>query len=101
MSSWSEVAYPPLLKTVSPSEVKSMRFDPVDPTAKEQASAILKEVKEKGLDGLLEQAVSFGDIRSKDAKYIYSKADLEEAFRSLDAEQQVEQPYQLDFEADL
>ena len=79
------------LKVVSPSDVKAMRFDPVDPTAREQASAILKEVREKGLDGLLTQASKLGDIPNKDAKYIYNKVDLEDAFKSLDIEQQVEQ----------
>ena len=79
------------LKVVSPSDVKAMRFDPVDPTAREQASAILKEVREKGVDGLLTQASKLGDIPNKDAKYIYNKVDLEDAFKSLDIEQQVEQ----------
>lgn len=89
----SEVAveYKQQLKVVSPSDVKAMRFDPVDPTAREQASAILKEVRDKGIDGLLTQATKLGDIPSKDAKYLYDKADLEKAFKSLDTEQQVKQ----------
>ena len=81
--------YKQQLKIVSPSDIQAMRFDPVDPTARDQASVILKEVREKRLDGLLEQATKLGDIPSKESKYMYNQADLEEAFKSLDSEQQV------------
>ncbi len=80
------------LKIVSPSEVTAMRFDPVDPTARDQASAILKDVRENGIDGLLTQAAKLGDIPSKDAKYTYSQEELADAFKSLDSEQQVCMP---------
>ena len=65
-----------------------MRFDPVDPVARDQAYAILKQVREEGLEGLISQAVKLGDIPSKDSKDLYSKSDLEDAFLSLDPEAQ-------------
>ena len=58
----------PRLKIVSPSDVKGMIFDPVDPTARVQAAAILKEVKDDGLPGLVACALRLGDIQSADAK---------------------------------
>lgn len=74
----------PVLKIVSPSDVNSMSFDPVDPLARDQAAAILKTVKENGLDGLLETAVRLKDIESKDSKLFYTHAELEPFFLSLD-----------------
>jgi phosphoribosyl-ATP pyrophosphohydrolase/phosphoribosyl-AMP cyclohydrolase/histidinol dehydrogenase len=74
----------PKLKIVSPSEVKSMTFDPVDPTARTQAAEILKTVKEKGMDGLIETAVRLKDIEKPTSKIFYDKADLEEAFNAID-----------------
>ena len=81
MSSPSEY---PKLKIVSPSDVKGMIFDPVDPTARVQAAAILKEVKDNGLAGLTACALRLGDIQSADAKLFYDKADLASAFEALD-----------------
>ena len=52
----------PILKIVTPNDVKAMVFDPVDPLAREQAAAILKEVQTKGLNGLIETAVRLKDI---------------------------------------
>ena len=73
----------PTLKIVSPADVKSMYFDPVDPTARDQADAILKEVKDKGLEGLISCAMRLRDIETKDSKLFYSKSDLKEAFDGL------------------
>ena len=75
----------PKLKIVSPSDVKGMVFDPVDPTARVQAAAILKEVKDHGLAGLVACALRLGDIQSADAKLFYDKSDLAAAFEALDA----------------
>ena len=65
----------PKLKIVSPSDVKGMVFDPVDPTARLQAAAILKEVKDNGLAGLVACALRLGDIQSADAKLFYDKTE--------------------------
>ena len=66
-----------------------MRFDPVDPMAREQASSILACVRDFGKEGLLNEAVRLKDIISKEDKYLYSRNDLEEAFKSLPAAEQV------------
>jgi len=71
------------LKIVSPDEVKGMVFDPVDPTARTQAASILKEVKDKGLEGLLDVAVRLKDIESRDSKLFFDKGDLEKAYSKL------------------
>lgn len=71
------------LKIVSPDDVKGMIFDPVDPKAREQAADLLKEVKDKGLEGLIDVAVRLRDIESRDSKLFYDKADLEIAFKQL------------------
>ena len=62
----------PTLKIVSPSDVSTMTFDPVDPLARDQASDILKTVKDKRLDGLIEVAVRLKDIETKDSKLFYT-----------------------------
>lgn len=82
------MSYSAKLRIVSPSDVTAMRFDPVDPKAREQAAAILQQVKDGGEPALIEQAVKFGDIQSKDSKYLYTKEDLATAFASLDIEAQ-------------
>ena len=74
----------PKLKIVSPSDVKGMIFDPVDATAREQAAAILKEVREGGLSSLTAVALRLGDIKTLDAKLFYDKDDLAAAFEALD-----------------
>lgn len=71
------------LKIVSPAEVDTLHLDPVDVRAKEQASAILAEVKSSGLDGLLDVAVRLKDIESKDSKYCYSRDECKAAFDGL------------------
>lgn len=76
------------LKIVSPKDVQSMTFDPVDPIAKEQAASILKEVREKGYEGLIEVAVRLRDIESKDSKIFYSRDDLKKVYEALDTETQ-------------
>lgn len=73
----------PQLKIVTAKDVAQMKFDPVDPLARVQAESILKDVRDKGFTGLLEQAVRLGDIVSLESKIIYDKKDLENAYNSL------------------
>lgn len=73
-----------MLKIVSPEDVQAMHFDPVDPTARDQAEAILKTVREKGLEGLMETAVRLRDLESLDSKLFYNREDLKEAYDKLD-----------------
>lgn len=72
------------LNIVSPDEVKGLLFDPVDPVAREQSRGILQEVRERGLEGLVDVAMRLRDIESRDAKLFYDKADLEVAYNQLD-----------------
>jgi phosphoribosyl-ATP pyrophosphohydrolase/phosphoribosyl-AMP cyclohydrolase/histidinol dehydrogenase len=74
----------PKLKIVSPTDVRGMTFDPVDPTARIQAAEILKTVKEKGLEGLIETAVRLRDIETPTSKIFYDKVDLEAAYNEID-----------------
>lgn len=74
----------PRLKIVGPTEVKSMRFDPVDPVARDQAAAIIKEVKDGGIDGLISVAIRLKDIADTSSKYFYTRDDLKVAFDTLD-----------------
>jgi len=72
------------LRIVAPGDVKGMLFDPVDPVARDQAAALLQEVREKKLVGLIDCAVKLKDIESREAKLFYDKDDLKEAFDALD-----------------
>ena len=74
----------PKLRIVGPSDVKSMRFDPVDPIARDQAAAIIKEVKDGGITGLISVAVRLNDIPDASSKYFYNREDLKLAFEQLD-----------------
>ena len=78
----------PKLKIVSPEDVKGMIFDPVDPTARDQAASILSEVKSGGLEGLISVAVRLKDIETPQSKVFYDKADLAAEYEKLDEESQ-------------
>lgn len=73
------------LRIVTPDEVQSLQLDPVDPKAREQAAAIIAEVREKGPAGLVEVAYRLRDIESLDAQIFYTREDLQKSFESLDA----------------
>jgi len=66
-----------------------MNFDSMDPTARTQAAAILANLRAQGMDGLLSDAVRLGDIKSKEEKIMYDRADLKLAYDALDAEAQL------------
>ena len=76
----------PVLRIVTPADVKAMKFDPVDPLARDQAAAILKDVRDNGATGLISQAVRLGDIETVDTKIIYDRDDLEKAFNSMESD---------------
>jgi ribosome-binding ATPase YchF (GTP1/OBG family) len=77
------------LKLVTPDEVTGMAFDPVDPVARTQAASILQEVREKGVDGLIDVAVRLKDIETRESKLVYDRADLERAFFELPEEERL------------
>lgn len=78
----------PVLKIVTPEDVKALHQDPVDPVAKEQASGILKEVREGGKKGLLDVAVRLRDLESTSSKAFYSRDDLKAAYEGLSKDKQ-------------
>ena len=78
----------PTLSVVKPEEVSTLHQDPVDAQAKVQAAAILKEVNDGGLDGLLDVAVRLRDLESKTNKAFYSREDLKSAYDGLGKENQ-------------
>ena len=61
-----------------------MQFDPVDPIARDQASILLKEVKDNKLKGLISCAVRLKDIEHEESKLFYTKEDLKNAFDEID-----------------
>ena len=71
------------LRIVRPSDVVFEKTDPVDATARSQASALMREVKEGGFGGLLDVAVRLRDIESKESKVMYSREDLKVAFDAM------------------
>jgi len=82
------VADMPKLKIIKPDEVQSEDFEPVEPKAREQALAIITDVKEKGEDGLLKHAWAFGEIPKDSRKYILNRDELKKAFEALPKDQQ-------------
>ena len=76
----------PVLTIVTPEEVKTLHQNPVDEKAKEQAAAILKEVNDGGLDGLLNVAVRLRDLETKTSKAFYGRDDLKAAYDALGEE---------------
>lgn len=73
------------LRVVGPDEVQSLQLDPVDPVARDQAAAIIAEVRQKGAAGLIEVAHRLRDIESLNAQIYFSREDLRKAFDTLDA----------------
>ena len=76
------------LRVLTPEDVQAMTFDPVDPVARDQAAAILQEVREHRYEGLLNVAVRLRDIESRESKVFYSKEDLAKAFAEVDIKTQ-------------
>ena len=72
----------PTLRTITAEQIPAACFEPVDPTAREQALAIINDVKASGEDGLLKHAWKLGDLPEGDRKYSVSKEELKAAFDS-------------------
>jgi histidinol dehydrogenase len=85
MSTFDDKAPRDTLRVITPEEVRTLTFDPVDALARDQASAILNEVQTQGVEGLLNVAVRLRDIESRESKIFYSPEDLKVAFESLDS----------------
>ena len=78
----------PTLRTITADEIPAAFFEPVDPTAREQALVIVKEVKANGVEGLLKYAVKLGDLPEGERKYSVSKEELKAAYDASDPELQ-------------
>tara|TARA_B110001452_G_scaffold263329_1_gene264619 strand:- start:90 stop:1427 length:1338 start_codon:yes stop_codon:yes gene_type:complete len=83
---WSESspASMPTLRTLGPDELPASCFEPVDPKAREQALAIIEDVKADKEAGLLKHAWRLKDLPEGNRKYIMSKDELRQAFEAAD-----------------
>eukprot|EP00937_MAST-01D_sp_MAST-1D-sp2_P001866 g1866.t1 len=77
----------PALKIISPADVSVELIDPVVPSARVQAEAIMKDVQDNGFEGLARQATKLGDIK-EGGKLIVGKPELKSAYDSLPADEQ-------------
>lgn len=79
----------PTLRILTPDEVQKVENDPVDPVAREQAKAIIDDIKANGVEALKATAVRLGDIEeAKKDEFVLTPAQLKEAFDALPADQQ-------------
>ncbi|CAI5718877.1 unnamed protein product [Peronospora destructor] len=76
------------LKQITPSDVASFAYDPVDPLALEQAKIIVNDVRVKGIAGLKEHAVRLGDVPNENVPLLVSQLELQKAFETLPEDQQ-------------
>eukprot|EP00928_Gymnodinium_smaydae_P054107 TRINITY_DN37939_c0_g1_i1.p1 TRINITY_DN37939_c0_g1~~TRINITY_DN37939_c0_g1_i1.p1 ORF type:complete len:437 (-),score=91.03 TRINITY_DN37939_c0_g1_i1:45-1355(-) len=77
----------PALRTIRPDEVEDQSFEPVDAKAREQALAIITEVRTDGVDGLLRCAWRFRELPEGSRKYMLDRDELQAAFNSLPEDQ--------------
>lgn len=78
------------LKQISPEEVASFAYDPVDARALADARVIVDDVRVNGLPALRAHAVRLGDIASADQPLLVDREQLRAAFLALpENEQQV------------
>ncbi|CAI5700784.1 unnamed protein product [Peronospora effusa] len=76
------------LKQITPSDVASFAYDPVDPLALEDAKLIVNDVRVKGITGLKEHAVRLGDVLDENVPLLVSQLELQKAFETLPKAQQ-------------
>ncbi|KAF4325298.1 hypothetical protein BBO99_00000369 [Phytophthora kernoviae] len=76
------------LKQITPEEVASFAYDPVDPKALVDATTIVSDVREQGLEGLKKHAMRLGDIPNDDTTLIKTHEELKKAFETLPEDQQ-------------
>lgn len=76
------------LKQITPADVASFAYDPVDSAALKDATLIVNDVRDKGVAGLKQHAARLGDVPSEDAPLLVSQSDLQKAFETLPEDQQ-------------
>jgi len=72
------------LKYFSPSDVTSLRREPVDPETYSAAVKIVESVRAGGFEKLVELGCTYGDL-GEDSKVIYQRSDLDEALAGISA----------------
>lgn len=82
----SEAASP--LKQITPDQVASFAYDPVDARALVDARTIVDDVRANGLPALRQHAVRLGDIADVEQPILISKQELHEAYLKLPANEQ-------------
>lgn len=89
MSAAATTSQQPLTQ-ITPNQVASFAYDPVDARALVDARTIVDDVRANGIDALRQHAVRLGDIAALDQPVLISKQELHEAYLKLPAtEQQV------------
>lgn len=76
------------LKQITPDQVASFAYDPVDPRALADARVIVDDVRERGLEALKAHAARLGDIADAEQPVLVSKDELRAAFLKLPANEQ-------------
>ena len=84
---------PTTLKSLQPSEVQLELKDPVDPTALQQAKAIINDILTESKQSveetkLLNVAQKFGDVPKDATSVLISKETCQQAFDSLEKQEQ-------------
>lgn len=78
----------PQLRTITPQEVEDQDFEPVEPQAREQALAILNDIKANGQEALLKYGRRFGEVAGDSSTLVLGREELKKAFDALPEEQQ-------------
>ena len=78
----------PTLRTISADELPASFFEPVDPKAREQALAIIEDVKATGEEGVLKHAWRLNDLPEGNRKFMMTRDELKTAYDAVDPELQ-------------
>lgn len=76
------------LKQITPADVASFAYDPVDAAALKDATLIVNDVRDNGEPALHKHAARLGDAPSEDAPLLVDQAALKQAYDALPLDQQ-------------
>ncbi|KAL4158819.1 hypothetical protein PRNP1_004593 [Phytophthora ramorum] len=76
------------LKQITPADVAGFAYDPVDAGALKDATVIVSDVRDNGVEALQKHAVRLGDVPSDSAPLLISQSELQKAFETLPEDQQ-------------
>ncbi|KAE9024729.1 hypothetical protein PR003_g11765 [Phytophthora rubi] len=77
-----------ILKQITPADVASFAYDPVDAAALRDATLIVNDVRDNGEPALHKHAARLGDAVSEDAPLLVDQAALQQAYEALPQDQQ-------------